>query len=69
MIPIDLTNKVILIFVPGYEGSPPSNWKPWAEPPLTAQFKIAFEVNPLASKLPLRMDIRETYNRFVVTKR
>tara|TARA_R110000868_G_scaffold9349_10_gene46825 strand:+ start:3246 stop:4583 length:1338 start_codon:yes stop_codon:yes gene_type:complete len=49
------------------DGSP-SNWKPWAEPPLTAQFKIAFEANPIESGLPQKMDIRETYNRFVVTK-
>ncbi len=45
-----------------------NSWKPWAEPPLTAQFKIAFEVNPSASKLPFKMDIREVYKRFVVTK-
>ncbi|WP_339895758.1 hypothetical protein [uncultured Algibacter sp.] len=49
-------------------GSAPSNWKPWTEPPLTAQFKIAFKVNPSESGLPQEMDIREVYNRFVVTK-
>jgi hypothetical protein len=46
----------------------PNSWKPWAEPPLTAHFKIAFEVNPSISEIPLKMDIREVYNRFVVTK-
>ncbi|WP_026449839.1 hypothetical protein [Aequorivita capsosiphonis] len=45
-----------------------NSWKPWAEPPLTAQFKIAFEVNPTEPILPLKMDIREVYKRFVVTK-
>ena len=49
-------------------GFTPDNWKAWAEPPLTAQFKIAFEVMPRASKLPIKMDIREIYKRFVVTK-
>lgn len=46
----------------------PSSWKPWAEPPLTAQFKIAFEVKPSASGLPQKMEIEEVYKRFVVTK-
>lgn len=50
------------------DGLLPDNWKPWAAPPLTAQFRIAFEIDPRASKLPYRMDIREVYKRFVVTK-
>ncbi|MFT4533826.1 MAG: hypothetical protein ACI9P5_001177 [Saprospiraceae bacterium] len=49
-------------------GSAPDNWKPWTKSPLTAQFKIAFEVNPSTSELPLKMDIREVYKRFIVTK-
>ncbi len=50
------------------EGNLPNGWKPWAEPPLTAQFKIAFEVDPAASSLPYKMDIREIHKRLVVTK-
>ncbi|MEN8194659.1 MAG: hypothetical protein ABFS12_17695 [Bacteroidota bacterium] len=50
------------------DGILPNSWKPWAEPPLTAQFKIAFEVKPSESTLPYKMDIREKYKRFVVTK-
>lgn len=46
----------------------PSSWRPWAAPPLTAEFKIAFEVKPSASDLPLKMDIEEVYKRYVVTK-
>lgn len=46
----------------------PSSWRPWAAPPLTYQFKIAFEVNPAAAGLPLKTYTREVYNRFVVTK-
>ncbi|MEZ5039320.1 MAG: hypothetical protein R2828_05495 [Saprospiraceae bacterium] len=45
----------------------PSSWKPWAKPPLTAQFKIAFEVKPSDQRLPKEMNIHEFYNRFVVT--
>ncbi len=50
------------------DGLLPNNWKPWAEPPLTAQFKIAFEVNPSVSGLPYKMHISEVLKRFVVTK-
>ena len=49
------------------DGLLPSNWKPWAEPPLTAQFRVAFEINPSASDLPYKMDVREVLKRFVVT--
>ncbi|EAR01997.1 hypothetical protein [Maribacter sp. HTCC2170] len=50
------------------DGLLPNNWKPWAEPPLTAQFRIAFIVNPSDSGLPYKMHISEVLKRFVVTK-
>ena len=56
------------------KGSVPSDWKPWAAPPLTAQFRIAFEVKPNEHALPIpgikpqQMVIRELHSRFVVTE-
>ncbi|MCW5515429.1 hypothetical protein [Muriicola sp. Z0-33] len=50
------------------DGIGDNKWKPWAAPPLTAQFKIAFEIKPTIANLPYKMDIREVYKRFVVTK-
>ena len=49
------------------DGLVPSNWKPWAKPPMTAQFKIAFQASPLQFGLPLKMSINDDFKRFVVT--
>jgi|GEM_PF-3146512 len=56
------------------DGSAPSDWKPWAQPPLTAQFKIAFKIPRseytgfIVGRKPQKMDIHVLHNRFVVTE-
>lgn len=46
-------------------GDPPVTFRPWTEPPLAAEFRIAFELDPAAE--PLNFDIFQQDARNVVT--
>ncbi len=43
------------------------DWKPWAKSPMTAQFNVAFAVNPSTDTLPRQMNVFEIHQNLVVT--
>lgn len=47
------------------EGAVPAEWRPWAAAPMTAQFQIAFEVNPAGPAL--HFEIGEAFAQNIVT--
>lgn len=48
------------------DGDQSDQWRPWAAAPITAQFQIAFEVNPAGPVL--RFEIGEAFAQHIVTK-
>jgi len=48
------------------EGTPPPEWRPWGAAPMSAKFKLAFEVNPAGPGLVY--DIGEAFAMNVVTR-